>query len=480
MKLQKLLAALGVVSLLASTELTYAQNCTPNAYEPNENVSTAAWFPKNSAIVTTLSNSSDVDFYNIYSTAAGTLSLHLTVPGINYNLQLIDKSTNAVLAQSLLPGGLSDSITYKVTANKNYVVKVFGVNGAFNAASCYLLKNTLTTTPIQNPCVSSYENNDDVPRATPFALNSTINSGIINSRDWDFFKIIVPSNGDLTINLTNLPVDLDMVVYPTTNVAGKASTNSGLTNETIVLNVLAGTYYIRVNSKDSIAFSLTKCYTLTNSFKASAPSCYNSMENNGSIARATPIALNTTISTGITSAKDLDYFKVVIGGPGVLNIDLTNLPDDLDLVLYDSSNNVLQTAKLYNLANENIKYAVNAGNYFIRVNRKGGVYYGGAKCYTLSTRFTAGARLRMSEEESLSESEVSDLAVFPNPVISGETITLKNIKNATEIVRILDSKGMIVAEKIVSENNPTLILDDIKPGIYTLQSANGAQKLMVK
>lgn len=65
--------------------------------------------------------------------------------------------------------------------------------------------------------------------------------------------------------------------------------------------------------------------------------CSDSLEPNETISTAMEIDLNSSISSYICSANDVDWYKVPVNGSGTLTIDLTSLPNDYDLILTDSN-----------------------------------------------------------------------------------------------------------------------------------------------
>ncbi len=86
--------------------------------------------------------------------------------------------------------------------------------------------------------------------------------GLINvSNDVDYYKFIITTGGTATI--TTLPTNYQLYLYSgngTTLLA--SSTKSGTNNEIITRTYTAGTYYVRVNGRNSGSYNATNCYTL--------------------------------------------------------------------------------------------------------------------------------------------------------------------------------------------------------------------------
>lgn len=99
-------------------------------------------------------------------------------------------------------------------------------------------------TPVS--CTDTYETNNKRSQAKTIPKNTTIAAKIATSTDRDWFKFNTTSTKDITITLSNVPADYDMVIYRGTTQVG-ISENPYPYNESVFLdNAVAGTYYIYV------------------------------------------------------------------------------------------------------------------------------------------------------------------------------------------------------------------------------------------
>lgn len=169
----------------------------------------------------------------------------------------------------------------------------------------------------------------------------------------------------------------------TTKATGTTSLSANLTGLT------SSTQYdwrVRTNcsgTAGSSTYSTTQFTTI-----AAQPACINSYEPNESQATAVTIDTNTVISAGISTPMDVDYYKFYLPTTYNLNITLTNLPDDYDLYLFDSTGTLIGSSIASGTSNETINYSNTAeGTFYIKVNG-----YNGASstsvCYNLKVGAT--------------------------------------------------------------------------------------------
>ncbi|MFL0268932.1 cell wall-binding repeat-containing protein [Candidatus Clostridium radicumherbarum] len=99
-----------------------------------------------------------------------------------------------------------------------------------------------------------------------------------------------------------------------------------------------------------------------------APSIDDPYEPNSTIASAYPINIGTTYQSYISTNTDEDYYKLHVTATGGFKILLSDLPDDFDLDLYNSSGELLKSSINLGTLPDSIEFAGNAGDdYYIRV-----------------------------------------------------------------------------------------------------------------
>ena len=128
-------------------------------------------------------------------------------------------------------------------------------------------------------------------------------------------------------------------------------------------------------------------YTLVGGFWSGVgeapPTCPDAYEPNEDFADAKPIAPGVAIQAYICSATDNDWFKFNVAAGQQITVDLTNLPQDYDLALYDPSNTQVGESAGGGTADEYIEHtASSTGAYRVYVHGYGG-NFDTANPYTL-------------------------------------------------------------------------------------------------
>ncbi len=110
------------------------------------------------------------------------------------------------------------------------------------------------------------------------------------------------------------------------------------------------------------------------------------VEDDGdTFSTASSIFVGETYSREIENDTDVDYFKFTTSSAGTINIHLSNLSDDLDILLYNDAHNYLDASTNEGTANENINHTVyDSDLFYVKVIG----YSGRTGEYDLSVTFT--------------------------------------------------------------------------------------------
>lgn len=119
------------------------------------------------------------------------------------------------------------------------------------------------TPPVSSPCPGPYDvsTNGTISGAAAISVNTDVKGLITPKNDIDHYKFTISSGGSIAVFLTTLPANYDLAVLNSSGIQIGISQNSGSKNETIALDVAAGTYYAKVFPKGT-ANNLRSCYTL--------------------------------------------------------------------------------------------------------------------------------------------------------------------------------------------------------------------------
>ena len=232
------------------------------------------------------------------------------------------------------------------------------------------------------------------------------------------------------------------------------------------------------------------CSNYTQASFTTAPICNDVYETNNTSSQAKTISLGSTISAGITSANDVDWFKVTTPNNSNTNLDvrLSNLIADYDLYVYNKSLKLVGSSINSGTSNEVVIYNSNArkATYYIMVLGKGGAS-NTSQCYNLVAN-VFGSGGRTASHASAPANEVTEglnkQFLYPNP--ASEFVYL-NFNSATEGVvniQIVNSIGQLVKQypvnAIKGHNQFKIQVADIRPGMYILRINKGDLNLTRK
>ena len=225
------------------------------------------------------------------------------------------------------------------------------------------------------------------------------------------------------------------------------------------------------------------------SFTTAQTPCNDVYETNNTSSQAKTISLGNTISAAISSANDIDWFKVTTPNNSNTSLEFTlsNLPADYDLYIYNKSLKLISSSINSGTSNEVVIYYSNArkATYYIMVLGKGGAF--NSQCYHLLVNvFNAGNRTASHTSAPVNEAteDTQKQFLYPNP--ASEFVYL-NFNSATEglvNIQIVNSIGQLVKQHPVNtikgHNQFKIQVADIRPGMYILKINKGDLNLTRK
>ena len=234
------------------------------------------------------------------------------------------------------------------------------------------------------------------------------------------------------------------------------TTVSGLTTTSYSLTGLGSlvTYNYQVNATCPAG---TGNYSGSSNFTTLSlyPTCTDSYETNNSLNQAKTIAVNTNILAKLSSSTDQDYFKFNNTTTNKnIKIELTTMPADYQVALYNPSGTLVASSLNAGTANESIIYnTTTVGTYKVRVY-KAGTSFNASYCYTLRANISATTFVRESGEDALAfedaeipaQATLANLSVYPNPFSSQLTAQFYSSKEEYLNVYLFDAMGKMVYE----------------------------------
>lgn len=274
------------------------------------------------------------------------------------------------------------------------------------------------------------------------------------------------------------------------NVSFRASGNSSWTsgNVTSTGAILSGlsastAYEWQVQT---VCSGATSSYSSLVTFTTSGTAtCTDNYEPNNSSGTAKTAPLNTNFTGLISSATDVDWFKITTTASAPkLRIDLTTLPADYDMALYSANGlKLLASSALNGTSSEIIRYNANkAGTYYLRVYGYNGAS-NATTCYTLSIS-TAASNFRIigsgNEEAAIEEAPLEPVwKLFPNPATDKLNIEfISRISGATTFhVYNINGQRAIRSTQEAAEgmNLFSIHTADLSSGVYILEISTEAE-----
>jgi hypothetical protein len=212
--------------------------------------------------------------------------------------------------------------------------------------------------------------------------------------------------------------------------------------------------------------------------------CSDNYENNNTTGAAKSISVNTNITARIGSSTDVDWFRFSNSSSARnIRIDLTGLPADYDVRLYNPSGTQVAISQNSGTTSEAITFNTTiTGTWRIQVFGYQGAF-NATLCYTLRASISASA-FREGEETSAAElnstSSSSDVVianVFPNPTNGKLNVILEASDSQNAQLRICDITGRTALQynAVCTSGSNTFILDmeSLPNGYYLLVIDNG-------
>lgn len=238
-----------------------------------------------------------------------------------------------------------------------------------------------------------------------------------------------------------------------------------------VSGLTAGTSYdwrVRTNCSGTSSAYTTGQFTTT----SGSSGCASNYEANETLAAAAAIATNTGISAAIGTSTDKDWYKFTLSSTSNLNITLTNLAGDYDIVLYNASGTEIKRSENSGTTGEAISNAnTAAGTYYLQVYGYNGAF-SATVCYSLNVGATTvsttcpssydvstngttsgAAQIPLNTDIKGTISPSGDLDHYKFVITTGGTITLTlTTLPADYDLRLYNSAGTQVA---ISQNSGT-------------------------
>lgn len=224
--------------------------------EPNNSLSSANSINIGPSYTGNLSTLNDIDCYKVVVPTDGELTVnlnHAEIPGDSmqhWTVELIDSSNNSYMSMDV-KGYDSDTNMKKGLAKGTYYIKVIcyctWASGYYSPID-YNISAALTSSDYFEK-----ESNGSMPIASNMEINKKYTGALNSSDDIDFYKVVLPSDGEVTVKFNHQEKAGDSIKHWVVALLDGKNTeyvnfdvqgNNAQTSKSISLP--QGTYYVRV------------------------------------------------------------------------------------------------------------------------------------------------------------------------------------------------------------------------------------------
>lgn len=355
---------LAFIVLFICISSTFAQSET----EPNNSFAQANSIPLNDTIQETISTNDDIDFFKITLPRDGVVDINISnLPclsvfcsgGMPIEFKVYASDGTAIDSSSNLTGGgnSSPAVIYPVLLEKGtYYIGIYSSGNAFSSPNAFNTAFNFDSTDLN-------ESNNQFSKAAAVPLNTIFKEKIYGNnktdaytkygnktgQDVDFYKITLPRDGVVEINITNLPclnvlcnvglpIEFKIYALDSTTIIDSSSNSIGGGNTAFDVNypvlLEKGTYYVKVYGSGN-AFSSPTAFNTAFNFDTT-----DLNESNNWFSKAATAPLNTVFkekiygnnktgaytNNGGNAGQDVDFYKITLSAKDTLRINVTNLP----------------------------------------------------------------------------------------------------------------------------------------------------------
>jgi pimeloyl-ACP methyl ester carboxylesterase len=226
-----------------------------------------------------------------------------------------------------------------------------------------------------SPASFELEPNDVTGKADWLYAGKDAYGKIGASGDVDFWKIKAPAHGTLNVWLGDLPGgrDYNLYVYDSEERQLGKSERSGSAEETVegIVTEKSAWYYVAVRGNGDNADRKTYYHLKTEFLPSGIDGKSDVYEPNNTISDSHKMGGGATIEGTLHNAEDVDFYRFDVKLASTIEVELHDLPEnmDLDLYLYDKNQKQVAKSEKAKNADEAITYNGDPGPYYVKVSR---------------------------------------------------------------------------------------------------------------
>lgn len=303
-------------NLVPSASMVYAPE-----KEPNDQIGDAneIKFASPVGVKGRITPAGDVDFFRFNINSAGMLKVEMDqIPDeMRTRIDLYGKNFNWMTRKDASSPGDKVTLLVDIPGAGQGFIAISDLERKAHPSDYSFVAEFLSAEDVGEP-------NDRVGDATEISFDKKVDAHICPVGDVDFYKIYVDSAGILDAKLDQVPSDMksriDLYNKNFDWITRKDASNPG---DTITMEVaLPGpaVHYLAISDLDRKAHS--DSYSIQATFQ-SAP---DSNEPNDQVGESTEVGLGQTISAYICPIDDVDFYKLQVDAPAILEAKLERVP----------------------------------------------------------------------------------------------------------------------------------------------------------
>lgn len=193
---------------------------------------------------------------------------------------------------------------------------------------------------------------------------------------------------------------------------------------------------------------------------------------------------NRAFSASLSSPDKFDFYKLSLSGRSALTGTVNRLTADADLALFDSNQKRIAFSSKPGRQAESLTAVVDAGNYFVRVQRKSGspryrlslsaaVPPDGAGNSLATARSLALGATPVTLKDAIGAADTSDLYKVDVSGFSTLSLGLAEL-SADANVQLLSSTGVVIGSSVAGGSAPEFIKAGLATGTYFVRVLPGS------
>jgi len=356
--------------------------------EPNDRYATANPIAPSGRVRGTIDPVRDVDFFRLEVPRAGELAVRIddVAPELAIAYRVWNADHQVVLDwQRPLRAGAETVGFADLPRAGVYVLELRQSGDDAASSQPYALETTFT------PVAEAWHPNDTPATAAALTLGAPVLATILPASDVDWYRVQVQHRGEVHLRIDQVPPQLSIVarVWDAERRVlhdWMRPLRAGSDNDVRFDLPAPGEYLLEVRDNDRARSA--QPYRLTASFTP----VDDQAEPNDSFGTAHPIVLGEAIRETILPRRDVDWFRFDIPGRSRLEVSITDVAPELDLVMrvWNDDNRVhhdwIRPLRAGGDTVGVIEFAL-AGRYYLEV-RDGGDDARATEPYLLTTRLT--------------------------------------------------------------------------------------------